>query len=208
MLRPPTCHSASSLRATHPLISDSFGAEDSSENTLAAHDATKTLEVQANRVLREQKLKLGKMKKDNANLRALLESESTSKAEPLPGMSVMVPRTKMLLSFCFKRARLIRLWRMLLGWHRRRKRTPAPPHPQQALLLLHTLTRALLTLAVTATLAGWSQKSGGWRSSWLTWQGLMHAWTKSKKNPTGWRLKFARRSRCTSTPARCRPLHP
>ncbi len=73
------------------MISDSFGADDSSGDTVAPHDATKTLEVQANRVLREQKLKLGKMKKDNANLRALLESESTSKVEPLPGMSVMVP---------------------------------------------------------------------------------------------------------------------
>lgn len=78
--------------AAHRLISDSFGAEDSSGDTLAQHDPTKTLEVQVNRILREQKLKLGKMKKDNASLRALLESESSSKAEPLPGMSVMVPR--------------------------------------------------------------------------------------------------------------------
>ena len=44
-----------------------------------------------NRILREQKLKLGKMKRDNASLRAVLESESAEKVEPLPGMSVMLP---------------------------------------------------------------------------------------------------------------------
>ncbi len=44
-----------------------------------------------NRILREQKLKLSKMKKDNANLRLLLENESASKVETLPGMSVIRP---------------------------------------------------------------------------------------------------------------------
>ncbi len=57
------------------------------------HDPSRTLEVQVNRILREQKLKLGKLKKDNASLRALLEQESAGKVEPLPGMSVMTPRT-------------------------------------------------------------------------------------------------------------------
>ena len=55
----------------------------------AGGDHSKTIEVQVNRILREQKMKLGKLKKDNANLRFVLENESAAKAEILPGMSVI-----------------------------------------------------------------------------------------------------------------------
>jgi hypothetical protein len=67
----------------------SNGGHDASSN--AKQDPGKTLEVQLNRILREQKLKLGKLKKDNASLRVLLENESATKAEPLPGLSVPTP---------------------------------------------------------------------------------------------------------------------
>ena len=71
----------------------SFGANDADGDP--HHELSKALEVQFNRVLREQKMKLGKMKKDNASLRALLESESAEKVEPLPGMSVMAHASRL-----------------------------------------------------------------------------------------------------------------
>ncbi len=75
----------------HFILAGSIAAEHAGGGDALSVDLTKTLEVQVNRILREQKLKLTKLKKDNANLRALLESESASKVEPLPGMSVIDP---------------------------------------------------------------------------------------------------------------------
>jgi hypothetical protein len=77
---PHSCVPLGSLGAAH--------AADADDPQL---DVTKTLEVQINRILREQKMKLGKMKRDNASLRSLLENESAVKTEPLPGLSVMLP---------------------------------------------------------------------------------------------------------------------
>ena len=58
----------------HPLALShqpgSFGATDAADaDGHTQQELTKTLEVQVNRILREQKLKLGKMKRDNASLR-------------------------------------------------------------------------------------------------------------------------------------------
>ncbi len=81
---------ASARVVSHAVVPGSFAAGDGGDaDASAAGDHSKTIEVQVNRILREQKMKLGKLKKDNANLRFLLENESAAKAEVLPGMSVM-----------------------------------------------------------------------------------------------------------------------